>query len=213
MTATGADSTIARVVSVQRGLPRRVRDALRDRMVRTGIWKDPVVGPVRVRALGLEGDGVADPRFHGGVDKAVYAFPFEHYGFFAEALGRGDLSPGSFGENLTTAGLLEGDLRIGDELLVGDVVLVVTQPRVPCYKLGLRLGEDAPGHFLRAGRPGFYLRVAAEGSLAAGDEVTHRRVAPPGAPTVAAVYARTVERALRRRPAPAADADGEDDAT
>jgi MOSC domain-containing protein YiiM len=160
----------ARVVSVNVGLPRTVRWKGRD--VTTGIFKQPVEGRVPVRRLNLDGDRQADLAVHGGPAKAIYAYPLEHYGFWEQELGR-ELPLGMFGENLTVEGLpLEEDAGIGDRFRVGTSELVVTQPRLPCYKLGLRFGRaDMVKRFLASGRTGYYLAVAAEGDVGADDRV------------------------------------------
>ena len=160
-----------RLLSLNVGFPKTVR--LLGRSVRTGIFKEPVNGAVPVTRLGLEGDGQADPRYHGGPEKALYLYPFEHYAYWSAALSRGDLSPGAFGENLTTEGVLETRIRIGDVLSIGSATLRVTQPRTPCAKLGLRMGSM---RFVRvfadAGRAGFYLGVVEAGFVEAGDAIT-----------------------------------------
>ena len=159
------------VTSVNVGRPRDV--PWRSRTVTTGIFKTPADGPVAVRRLNLDGDGQADLKHHGGADKAVYAYPADHYAWWARHLDRDDLVPGNFGENLTIAGLDEAAVCIGDRLAIGTASLTVTQPRVPCFKLGLRFGDDSvPKRFVEAQRPGLYLRVDTEGILAAGDSVT-----------------------------------------
>lgn len=158
-----------RVVSVNVGLP-RVHTWQR-KFVRTAIFKDPVEGPVPLRQLNLDGDQQADLTVHGGRDKAVYAYPFDHYADWQSLLGR-DLAPAAFGENLTTEGLFEDRVHIGDEFRVGSARLVVTQPRMPCYKLGLRFND--PGMvrtFLKVGRPGIYFAVVEEGIVAPGDPI------------------------------------------
>jgi MOSC domain-containing protein YiiM len=157
------------VVSVNVGLPREVE--WKGRKVLTGIFKSPVDARVPVRRLNIDGDRQADLSVHGGPDKAVYAYPSEHYGPWAERLGY-ELSPGNFGENLTTQGLLEDAVHIGDEFRVGTARLVITQPRLPCYKLGLRFGD--PGmvkSFLQAGKPGIYFAVLEEGEVGPGDSI------------------------------------------
>jgi MOSC domain-containing protein YiiM len=161
---------VGRVVSVNVGLPRTVRSKRRD--VTTGIFKEPVAGRIAVRRLNLDGDGQADLSVHGGAEKAVYVYPLEHYAYWREQLEE-ELSFGAFGENLTVEGLpLEGDVAVGDRFRIGTAELVVTQPRLPCYKLGLRFGrEDMVRRFLASGRTGYYLAVEAEGELAAGDRV------------------------------------------
>jgi MOSC domain-containing protein YiiM len=143
----------------------------RGRQIATGIFKHAVDGPVMVRALNLDGDQQADPSVHGGVDKAVYLYPAEHYEAWRLELDR-ELAYGHFGENLTVTGLLEEDVRIGDQLQVGEALLEVTQPRVPCFKLGIKMGDQ---HFLRrfleSGRSGFYCRVLCEGTVEAGQQI------------------------------------------
>lgn len=165
-----------RIVSVNVGLP---RDLPHDGgVVSSGIVKEPVSGPVAVGATNLAGDGQADLSVHGGVDKAVYAYPYEHYAAWRRDLARDDLSPGRFGENLTLEGLPEDDVRIGDVYRMGSALLQVSQPRVPCFKLAIRMDDPAFARpFLRSGRTGFYLRVLEEGTVAAGDPVTRERAA------------------------------------
>jgi MOSC domain-containing protein YiiM len=143
-----------------------------DQQIATAIFKKPVEGPVRVTALNLEGDRQADLRVHGGPDKAVYAYSWQNILYWRRELRRGDLGPGTFGENLTVDGLADGEIGIGDILEIGTARLQVTQPRIPCFKLGIALGlPDFPKRFHRAGRNGFYLRVLREGLLAAGDSI------------------------------------------
>jgi MOSC domain-containing protein YiiM len=160
-----------RVVSVNVGLPRTVRWKGRD--VTTGIFKEPVEGRVPLRRLNLDGDRQADLSVHGGAAKAVYAYPLEHYAFWREALGGQPLALGAFGENLTVEGLpLEVEIAVGDRLRIGSAQLVVTQPRIPCYKLGLRFGrEDIVKRLLASRRSGYYLGVEVEGEVGAGDRV------------------------------------------
>lgn len=157
-----------RVISVNVGLPRPVPG--RGGMVMTGIFKDPVAGRVRVRRLNLAGDRQADLSVHGGPDKAVYAYPSEHYPFWRNELPEHELAWGAFGENLTTEGWWEDEIHVGDRFRIGTAEMVVTQPRMPCFKLGLRFGrDDVIARFLESGRPGFYLRVLQEGEVEAGD--------------------------------------------
>jgi len=158
-----------RVVSVNVGKPREVD--WQGTTVLTGIFKDPVEGTVAVRRLNLDGDEQADLTVHGGRDKAVYTYASEHYPGWEKKLGR-QLQPGAFGENFTTEGLFEDRVHIGDEFRLGTARLIVTQPRMPCFKLGLRFGD--PGMvkaFHKAGLPGIYFAVAQEGVVAAGDSV------------------------------------------
>ncbi len=142
-------------------------------LVSTGIFKKPVDGPVPVGQSQMSGDQQADLRNHGGPDKAVYGYPWEHYAYWSEELGRDDLLPGQFGENLTTEGLLESEVSIGDRLRIGSVLLEVSQPRMPCFKLGIRMKLPGfPKVFLKSGLVGFYFRVLEEGTLEAGDAIT-----------------------------------------
>ena len=156
--------------------------------VGTGIFKEPVDGPVRVFGETLEGDCQVDRRFHGGPDKAVYVYPAEHYAYWTERLQREDLRHGQFGENLTVVGLLETEVCIGDQLAIGSARFEVTQPRVPCFKLGIRMGDP---RFIKAfhnsRRVGYYLRVLQEGVIAAGDAITHVH-RPDGALSIDAIY-------------------------
>jgi MOSC domain-containing protein YiiM len=159
-----------RIVSVNVGMPAPLRGGEGD--VTSGIVKAPVSGSVRVGRTNLEGDGQADLTVHGGPDKAVYAYPVQHYAAWAAELARDDLVTGIFGENLTLEGIDEEGVLIGDRFRMGSALLEVSQPRIPCFKLGIRMGDP---HFLkpflRSGRTGFYLRVVEEGRLAAGDPV------------------------------------------
>ena len=158
------------LLSVNVGLPRTV--IWREQEVRTGIFKQAVTGRVPVQAVNLQGDGQADLTVHGGPDKSVYCYAFEHYDYWSQQLPGWPLEPGVFGENLTTVGLPEESVHIGDRFRVGTAELVVTQPRLPCFKLGLRFqSEDMVQRFLAAGRMGFYVTVAKEGELGAGDRI------------------------------------------
>jgi MOSC domain-containing protein YiiM len=159
-----------KVVSINVGLPRDIE--WRGKTVRTSIFKEPVAGRVRIDRLNVEGDRQSDLTVHGGADKAVYAYPAEHYASWREELSGVDLPWGAFGENLTTEGLAENGVHIGDRLTIGSAEFVVTQPRMPCFKLGIRFGRpDIVKRFLRSGRTGFYLAVVREGDVAAGDAV------------------------------------------
>ena len=167
-----------KVLSIHVGRPRAV--AWRGKAVRTSIFKSAVPGPVRVQRLNLAGDEQADLSVHGGVDKAVYAYPSEHYAYWRDQLPGADLSWGVFGENLTTEGLREDDLWIGDRLTIGTAEFVVTQPRQPCFKLGIRFGRaDMVKRFQHSGRTGFYLAVLREGTISPGEAI---RVLPEGRP-------------------------------
>ena len=158
-----------KLLSVDVGLPREVE--WKGKIVRTSIFKTPVVGRVRVAKLNVKGDQQSDLTVHGGIDKAVYAYPSEHYSFWRSELPGMDLPWGVFGENFTTVGLLE-DTHIGDRFRIGSAQFVVTQPRMPCFKLGIRFNRpDMVKRFLQSGRTGFYFAVLEEGEVAAGDSI------------------------------------------
>jgi MOSC domain-containing protein YiiM len=158
------------LISLNVGLPRDV--IWKDRTVTTGIYKEPVTGPVRLRKLNLDGDRQADLSVHGGPEKAVYAYPSEHYAYWRSELGRPELNWGMFGENFTTDGLLEKDTNIGDTFRIGSALVMVTQPRMPCYKLGIKFErDDILKLFLKSLRSGLYFSVLEEGEVAAGDEI------------------------------------------
>lgn len=138
--------------------------------INTGIFKKPVTGRVALRTLNLDGDRQADLTVHGGSNKAVYAYPSEHYEFWHRELPQAKLPPGAFGENFTTEGLCEDDLHIGDRFRIGSAVVVVRQPRMPCYKLAAKFErDDMIERFLRSGRSGLYFSVEEEGEVGAGD--------------------------------------------
>lgn len=158
------------VISVNVGQPREI--TLKDRVVLTSIFKNPIDGRVPVRRHNLQGDRQSDLNVHGGPKKAVYAYASEHYSYWAKQLPGVQLPWGAFGENLTLAGLREEDAYIGDQFRIGSAVLEVTQPRMPCYKLNLRFQrDDMVKRFWRSGFSGIYFAVAGEGELEASDEV------------------------------------------
>jgi MOSC domain-containing protein YiiM len=160
----------AKLISVQVGVPRIVTQDGQE--VLTGIFKSPVNMRVQMRSLNLDGDQQADLSVHGGPNKAVYVYPSEHYPFWKKELPGMDLPWGSFGENLTTSGLLESAVHIGDRFTIGTAEVVVTQPRLPCFKLNLKFDrDDMVKRFLASRRIGFYLRVLREGEIGAGDEI------------------------------------------
>lgn len=167
-----------KVLSVQVGRPRDVE--WRGETVNTGIFKEPVHGPVIVRYLDLDGDEQADLTVHGGRDKAVYVYPSEHYPRWRKELPELEFPYGAFGENLTVEGMLESEVRIGDGLRIGTAEFVVTQPRMPCYKLAVRFDRvDMLRRLLKTGRSGFYLRVLKEGVLTEGDAIEWTRTGEP----------------------------------
>jgi MOSC domain-containing protein YiiM len=159
-----------KLVSLNVGLPRDV--LWHGRPVTTAIYKQPVEGRVRLRTLNLDGDRQADLTVHGGAQKAVYCYPVAHYDYWKKELPGRDLPFAIFGENFTTDGLLENSVHLGDRFSVGSSEVVVTQPRLPCYKLGVRFdSDDMVKRFLASGRSGFYLAVTREGEVGADDEI------------------------------------------
>ena len=149
--------------------------------ISTGIFKKPVTGPVPLRTLNLDGDRQADLAVHGGPYKAVYGYPSEHYDFWRQELLGASLPWGMFGENFTTEGLRESDLHIGDRLQIGTAIIVVRQPRIPCYKLAVKFQRnDILARFLRSGRSGFYFSVEQEGTVAAGGSLEFLSREPRG---------------------------------
>jgi MOSC domain-containing protein YiiM len=159
-----------KILSMNVGLPREV--TWRGKLVTTGIFKEPVNTPVMLRTLNLDGDQQADLTVHGGVNKAVYVYPSEHYGYWRAELPGVDLPWGMFGENFTTEGLLEKAVYIGDRFGIGETEVMVTEPRMPCYKLGIKFGRaDIIKRFLASRRTGFYFAVVREGMVGAGDAI------------------------------------------
>jgi ferredoxin-NADP reductase/MOSC domain-containing protein YiiM/ferredoxin len=170
---------MARLLSVNVGLPRDV--AWQGRTVHTGIWKAPVQGPRRVRRLNIDGDGQGDTAGHGGEQRAVFVYQDESYRYWQTHLGRSNLAYGQFGENFTVEGLADTEVCIGDRYRIGSALFEVTQPRVTCYRLGIRMEEpDMAALLVRHGRPGFYFRVIEEGDVEAGDEITQVAGGPEG---------------------------------
>ena len=159
-----------KLVSLNTGLPREV--VWRGINVTTGIFKRPVESRVALRRLNLDGDRQADLTVHGGEFKAVYCYPRAHYDYWKRELPGQKLPMGAFGENFTVHGLLEDSVHLGDQFSVGSAEVVVTQPRLPCYKLGVRFqSDDMVKRFLASGRTGFYFAVTREGEVGAGDEI------------------------------------------
>jgi ferredoxin-NADP reductase/MOSC domain-containing protein YiiM len=161
---------MARLLSVNVGLPRDV--VWKERTVHTGVWKNPVTGRCRVGRLNLEGDGQGDLAGHGGEHRAVFVYQIESYRYWQEQLKRSDFVYGQFGENFTIEGLADDAVRIGDRFQIGSALFEVTQPRVTCYRVGIRMNEPRMAALLTgSGRPGFYFRVLREGEVGAGDEI------------------------------------------
>jgi ferredoxin-NADP reductase/MOSC domain-containing protein YiiM len=164
----------ARLVSVNVGMPKDV--PWRGKTVHTGVWKTPVDGPVMVRRLNIDGDGQGDLAGHGGEQRAVMVYQTESYDYWRDFLGRDDLVPGNFGENFTVTGLDDHGVCIGDRYRIGDAEFEVTQPRVTCFRVGMRLGvPEMPNLLVSQHRPGFYLRVITEGLVQAGDDIVLTR--------------------------------------
>jgi len=158
------------LISINVGQPREVE--WKGMRYTTGIFKFPVDGSITLRKLNLDGDKQVDLSVHGGPDRPVYVYPAEHYGFWKAELNQPVLPWGSFGENFTTAGLLEEDVHIGDQIRIGSAVLMPTQPRMPCVKLSIRFGDAAMcKRFMDTERSGFYMAVVQEGEVAAGDSI------------------------------------------
>lgn len=179
------------VLSINVGLPRRIE--WRGRSIETSIFKKPVSGRVHVDRLNVEGDRQSDLTVHGGADKAVYVYPAEHYSYWAGELPGAELPWGAFGENLTVTGLDEASVHIGDRLAIGSAQFVVTQPRMPCFKLAARFDRpDMVKLFLQSGRIGFYLAVLEEGEIGAGDTITraHSHADSVTVADVVSLYAR-----------------------
>ena len=176
-----------RLLSVNVGLPQDV--AWHGRTVHTAVWKRPVEGPRMVRRLNIDGDGQGDLAGHGGEHRAVFVYQIESYRYWQRQLGRDDFVPGQFGENFTVAGLADDQVRIGDRYQIGGALFEVTQPRVTCYRVGIRMGNpQIPALLVSHQRPGFYLRVLREGPVQAGDDIVQVASGPDGM-TVAEVDA------------------------
>jgi MOSC domain-containing protein YiiM len=159
-----------KLISVNVGLPKEI--TINGKIVRTSIWKNPVQARIHVSTLNLDGDQQSDLSVHGGVDKAVYLYPSEHYSYWRTQLPDVELSWGAFGENFTSEGILEDQIKVGDRIRVGSAEFMVTQPRMPCFKLGIRFNRrEMVKHFLASKRCGFYLAVIREGEVENGDAI------------------------------------------
>src|SRR5580692_11399529 len=170
---------MARLLSVNVGLPREI--TWRGQTVSTAIWKEPVHGRRMVRRLNIEGDAQGDLAGHGGEHRAVFVYQLDSYRYWQEQLHRADFTFGQFGENFTVEGLSDNDVCIGDRYRIGGALFEVTQPRVTCYRVGIRMNEPRMAALLVShGRPGFYLRVLEEGEVQAGDEIARVARAPEG---------------------------------
>ena len=159
-----------KLISLNVGIPRQV--TYKSELVTTGIFKEPIHHRRILRKLNLDGDKQADLTVHGGLDKAVYSYPAEHYGYWQKELPGMYLSWGMFGENFTTEGLFEDNVNIGDQFQIGSAIVIATQPRMPCYKLGVKFGRmDIVKRFLASGLTGIYFKVLQEGEVGAGDVI------------------------------------------
>ena len=157
-----------KLISLNVGIPRQV--TYKSELVTTGIFKEPIHHRTKLRKLNLDGDKQADLTVHGGLDKAVYSYPAEHYGHWQKELPGMYLSWGMFGENFTTEGVFEDNVNIGDQFQIGSAIVIATQPRMPCYKLGVKFGRmDIVKRFLASGLTGIYFKVLQEGEVGAGD--------------------------------------------
>jgi MOSC domain-containing protein YiiM len=188
------------VISVNVGLPREV--IWKGKTVSTGIFKEPVEGRIRMRSLNLDGDRQADLTVHGGQDKAVYAYPVEHYAYWQQKRPDEELPWGSFGENLTVEGLSETTVNIGDRFRIGSAEVMVTQPRFPCFKLNLKFErDDMVRQFLHSRLSGIYFSVMQEGEIGAGDEIEliHRDEHNVTVTDIVQIYVREANEALVRR--------------
>ena len=176
-----------KLISVNCGLPKQV--LWHGQSVTTSIYKEPVEGRIALRTLNLDGDRQSDLTVHGGKDKAVYCYQLSHYEYWKAKLPSRPLPPGSFGENFTIDGPGEDSIHIGDRFAIGSAEVVVTQPRMPCYKLGIRFeSDDMIKRFLESGRTGFYLAVTREGEVGAGDEIRTLSLHPHSVPVSAIMH-------------------------
>ena len=165
---------MATLLSVHVGLPKDV--PWHGQTVYTGVWKEPVIGPQMVRRLNIDGDGQGDTNGHGGEQRAVLVYQIDSYRHWQEHFGRDDFEYGQFGENLTVDGLPDDEVCIGDRYRIGEAEFEVTQPRVTCYRVGLRMGEpELPALLVSHHRPGFYMRVITEGRIQSGDQIVNTR--------------------------------------
>ena len=166
----GGTQKTARILSVNISLPREIDYG--GQKISTGIFKEPVEGRITLRTLNLDGDRQADLSVHGGPDKAVYAYPVEHYEYWHSVFPDLAMPNGMFGENLTVEGLIESEISVGDVFRIGSATVIATQPRMPCYKLGVKFGRmDVIKKFLASGRSGIYFKVSNEGEVATGDTI------------------------------------------
>ncbi len=178
-----SENAAMKIISINVGLPRDVE--WQGKVLKTSIWKNPVAGRIPVSKLNLKGDQQSDLSVHGGADKAVYAYPREHYAYWQNALSDMELPWGAFGENFTIEGILEDQIRVGDRLQIGSAEFIVTQPRMPCFKLGVRFNDmHMVKRFLKSRRTGFYFAVLREGEVGSGDEI-HFKERQEGGLTIA----------------------------
>ena len=182
-----SDRVAGRLLSVNVGMPQDV--AWHGQTVHTAVWKQPVEGPRLVRRRNIDGDGQGDLKGHGGEHRAVFVYQIDSYRYWQEQLGRDDFSYGQFGENFTVEGLPDDQVTIGDQYRIGEAIFEVTQPRVTCYRVGIRMDDPRmPAMLVAHHRPGFYFRVLREGAVRAGDEIV-QAASGPEAMTVADIDA------------------------
>ena len=168
-----------KILSVNVSIPKEVE--FEGQKVTTGIFKEPVEGRIKLRSFNLDGDKQADLTVHGGPDKAAYAYPIEHYQFWRGVYHNIEMPNGMFGENFTIQGLMENEVRVGDCFEMGSSKVIATQPRMPCYKLGIKFKRmDILGKFLASGRTGIYFKVLEEGEVGAGDSIIKVEKDPNG---------------------------------
>jgi MOSC domain-containing protein YiiM len=166
----GDTQKTARILSVNVSLPREIDH--KGQIISTGIFKEPIEGRIKLRTLNLDGDRQADLSVHGGPDKAVYTYSVEHYEYWRGVFPDLEMPNGMFGENLTVEGLVESEINVGDVFRIGSAIVTATQPRMPCYKLGIKFGRmDVIKKFLASGRSGIYFKVSKEGQVSTGDSI------------------------------------------
>ena len=201
--AADATGSAGRLVSVNVGMPKDV--SWQGRTVFTGVFKDPVTGPRRVSRLNVDGDGQGDLAGHGGEQRAVFVYQLDSYRYWQHELGRTDFVYGQFGENFTVEGLTDAEVCIGDRYQIGTAIFEVTQPRVTCYRVGIRMNDPRiPALLVSHHRPGFYFRVLQEGEVTAGDGIIKLASGPEQMPVAEVDALLYLPGHTRQRPAQSA---------